>query len=509
MYKLLIVDDEAVERQALRMIIRQSFENAQIIGEAENGRRAIELAEREHPDLILMDIKMPGIDGVEAVRIIKKRLPDTKFIMISAFDTFEYARQVMQQGVKEYLLKPSPKKEIINAIHRVLKEIEDERRVKEEQLQLRKKLQKALDFAQSEWVVSLLMNHLSEENLKEWGDVFDFTMRSAFVMVFSLPESTTKSSYAALEAALKNGDEQILISPMSRFNMPSLVMNPSAPPKAVATSILNHFRARHPDVPLRIGVGTQQWHMNKIALSYRQALIALENTKPDALIKCYSDEFFSECDIDFIFQSSQQIIDAMRLGHSGQLIQCFEDFYHQAQQQLGQENKIKRATEELLVLIKHVATDMGIEMKNDEAYYSAQSVDQWRRLALKQIAFIAAHFDDPLQLDVRETMVRAKQHIDDHYYMKNLSLEETAEHVGLSPFYFSKLFKETFHMNYIDYLTHLRIEKAKELIRNPENSLKEICFDVGYRDPNYFSRVFKKVVGISPSEYRKSLITKK
>jgi two-component system response regulator YesN len=86
-----------------------------------------------------------------------------------------------------------------------------------------------------------------------------------------------------------------------------------------------------------------------------------------------------------------------------------------------------------------------------------------------------------------------------------LTLEEVAEHVGLSPYYFSKLFKDRFGVTFIDYLTEVRIERAKEEMRDPNKSLKEVCFLVGYNDPNYFSRVFKKQTGLSPTEYRKTL----
>jgi two-component system, response regulator YesN len=264
MYKLLIVDDEMLERQVLRLIVSTKLKEIEIVGEAENGRKAIQLAHQFAPDIIIMDIKMPGIDGIEAVKLIKDQQPHIKVIMLSAFDKFEYARQVMQQGVKEYLLKPARKDELVAAVERVLSELKMERQEKEEQESLRRKLQSAI-------------------------------------------------------------------------------------------------------VPIET----------------------------------------EEMDWNLVYEDKKM-------------------------------NKVK--------------------------------------------GFIEENFT------------------------KSISLEDAAEHVGISPYYLSKLFKERFSVNFIDYLTQLRVDKAKEMMKNPESSLKEICYNVGYKDPNYFSRVFKKTTGLSPSDYRRRLL---
>jgi two-component system, response regulator YesN len=103
--------------------------------------------------------------------------------------------------------------------------------------------------------------------------------------------------------------------------------------------------------------------------------------------------------------------------------------------------------------------------------------------------------------------MKAKEYIDEHF-AEAITLEEAAEHVGLSPYYFSKLFKDRFGITFIDYITEIRIKRAKELMENPDVSVKEVCYTVGYKDPNYFSRVFKKYTGLTPSEYRKGKETR-
>src|SRR3954468_19405511 len=127
-----------------------------VIGEAQNGRIAIEMAQEHRPDIIFMDIKMPGIDGVQAVKEIKKFDQGIRFIMVSAFNTFEYAKEVMQQGVKEYILKPSRKQDILAALDRVSSDILEESKQREEQQNLRENLDRAVSIAQKEWVSTVL-----------------------------------------------------------------------------------------------------------------------------------------------------------------------------------------------------------------------------------------------------------------------------------------------------------------------------------------------------------------
>ncbi|MFL6556709.1 MAG: response regulator, partial [Bacillus sp. (in: firmicutes)] len=171
MLKILIVDDEVLERTALTKIINRSSMDVIVIGEAPNGRKAIEMATEHRPDIIFMDIKMPGIDGVQAVKAIKKIDPGIRFIMVSAFNTFEYAKEVMQQGVKEYILKPSRKQDILAALERVSSEILEESKQREEQQSLRQNLDRAVSIAQKEWVSSVLVNQVQDITFDEWGQL--------------------------------------------------------------------------------------------------------------------------------------------------------------------------------------------------------------------------------------------------------------------------------------------------------------------------------------------------
>lgn len=132
MYKILLVDDEALEREALKIIIEESFSNAKVVGEARFGRESIELNEELNPDIILMDIKMPGINGIEATKIIKDKNKDKYIIILTAYDEFAFAQNAIKAGANDYLLKPARPEEVVAAIEKCIKEIEKDLLIEEE-----------------------------------------------------------------------------------------------------------------------------------------------------------------------------------------------------------------------------------------------------------------------------------------------------------------------------------------------------------------------------------------
>ena len=176
MYRILLVDDEEIERLGIKKIITEEMgTDSVMIEEAENGRMAIMKAAEFRPNIVFMDIKMPGIDGIEATEEIKKLDNTVKVIMVTAFEAFEYARQAVKLGVKDYLLKPCSNQEIIDVLHNVINDIAIERQNRNHQINLKDNYKRALSAIQSREITSLIVGNGDfgmKRTMKTIGSVF-------------------------------------------------------------------------------------------------------------------------------------------------------------------------------------------------------------------------------------------------------------------------------------------------------------------------------------------------
>ena len=188
MMKLLIVDDEPIEREGMQVILQKAFPELTIY-QARNGEVAIELANTIQPDLVLMDIKMPGMTGLEAIEKIQDEHSTIKFVMVTAFDMFDYARQAIKLGVKDYLLKPSKASEIVATVGKVLEECRLERVAELQAKCSMKNGEKALTLAETDIVTQLLFDHVHEVHIDMLVEMLDIrSTYEKFVVVVLLPD---------------------------------------------------------------------------------------------------------------------------------------------------------------------------------------------------------------------------------------------------------------------------------------------------------------------------------
>jgi len=513
--KLLIVDDESIAREALRKMIEDNLPEISVIGELNNGRQVIEQAPILLPDMIMMDIKMPGIDGVEAVKQIRSSLPAVKFIMVSAYNTFDYAKRAMREGVKEYLLKPSKKTEILETIQRVSQEIQQERRSERENEEIRNSYKKALSFVQSEWVSALLFDHIQDVGHEEWESVFNPDEQEIYAMVIRLdmavePETKTlrKQIYKVIRQWFQD-ENRGYAGPMTDNHIPMLMLGSSTSEYSsqthaihLAKALIHKLEKIFMNTFINIGIGTPVKSANAYVNSYSEAMVALEETNGNVRYLYYHQLLGSQdkatADIRYY---EHQLMTAVKNGQIKEMMTAFHSYFILLSESYHHDVKqMKESLWEMWVVLSRMLKDMGItvDIIKQSSATTLQSLSQSAQARLLKIAEEIAHWQTH---DLEGVLFQAKTYIESHY-ARSISLEDVANQIQLSPYYFSKVFKERMGMTYIDYLTKIRIEQAKLLMRSTDKSQKEICFEVGYRDPNYFSRVFKKWTHMSPTEYR-------
>ena len=524
MLKILIADDEILERKAVAKIIKGSLKDEIVIEEAQNGRIAIEMAREHRPDIIFMDIKMPGVDGVQAVKEIRRFDQGIRFIMVSAFNTFEYAKEVMQQGVKEYILKPSSKKDLLESLKRAADEIKAERKQREEQQSLRENLNRAVSIAQKEWVTSLLMNQVQDMTFDEWSQLLGVEIISGYTMLLTLKTdskeelSTAEKEkwYLWLKKTLKSivVKHEVMVGAMKDCQVPVLFLCKKSAEKThfrtnaetILEKLYRLFQQEKFTVELKVGIGHPYNHAHELNRSYHEAILALEELLkvPDRkYLFCNKQGPVFEVPTDSeIIEVEKKLLDCVRQGDVNQVMYMFDHFVSKLGANHHTASYIKKSFEELFVLISRMLHELGINYERTLPMDDTDEIEWLLEAGRSHILAVVQHVQVWRNSHAKGMLQKAKDYIQTHY-AEAITLESAAEYVELSPFYFSKLFKDRFGMTFIDYLTEIRIKQAKAEMLNPGKSMKEICYSVGYRDPNYFSRVFKKLTGLSPSEFRK------
>lgn len=351
MYKVLIADDENIERKAISIILKKN-NNFKLIGEANNGIDAVEKAKNLNPDVILMDIKMPGMDGIKATKEILKINPNAKTIILTAYDEFQYAQQAIKIGAIDYLLKPARPSDLIKSICKAVL----------------CKTQDALP--------------INSKNLKTYLDI---------------------NKNITLYEKIKICDKMAVKIEVNKI-------------------IDEHLRNKSDDI--------------------KEFVIIL-------FIKM----------IDFISNEN--------------------DFIEDKLIKLGDKFSIEICKLEDIAQIKEVIFDY---------------IDMIFNIMI----------NDNIKADKPSLIKEALKYIDENYN-RNITLEDVANYIHLNPQYLSRYFKKTMNMNFIDYISKLRINSSKKLLSKTDLSINSIALKVGYMDSSYFCKVFKKIEGISPHKFRKNL----
>ncbi|MCT2536741.1 response regulator [Aquibacillus koreensis] len=514
MLKVMLVDDEPIEREGLKLMLSRNRNNFEVVAEAQNGIEAVDFALQHKPDLIFMDIKMPVCDGLEAIKKIAPELPETKYIMVSAFDTFEYAREAMKFGVKSYLLKPSKLAEVLEAYDQLVTEIEAEKQTLQERKQVSHRLERASSFIEKDFIVSLMMDHLHDVNQAEWDEWIDIEGKQGFMVVFSFesdslqPKREEKSKwYQTLQQVLLSQSPHCIIGPLTGFQVPVLVLSTETDHERsedFVRMIIHQVQHHLEQCRLFAGVGSIVSDVGQFTDSYKEAIYALElvHNHSNASYMVYDERTREKQQVLVPFEVEKELVEAVKQGDTQKGLHVFDTYFqsiHQATEfQLRHTHK---AIEDFFVVLTRAIKDLGFDQDMQVSLGRIETAMQLKEAAKSRLLFMMDRIKEWRASGIQSLLLQAKEYIDKNYG-QSISLEEVADHIGISSYYLSKLFKDRFELSFIEYLTDIRMKKAKAFLMDGSIPLKEIALNIGYKDPNYFSRVFKKEFDVSPREYR-------
>lgn len=503
MVKLLIIDDEPKTRNGLYNVLSGSGLPVQIIGTAENGLEGLNMAQTLLPDIIITDIRMPALDGISLTEKLKNLQPDCQIIFISGYSDKDYLKSAISLKAVSYIEKPVDFDELNQALCNAIQNVEEIHQTKNRLSELL-----TLELISA----SQTRTHLPKLDLLYPG----FKSESPFCTVICQLRYKTESpcnTFAVQKFqmminslstpvlfASKSSDIFILIS--SQKYLPLLY-------SSIKQEFLN-------DAEYFISAGTPVSNLDSIYTSYFNAVICLKklffigynhichyNTQDDNCFTSYNpgQHFFSQYeDVLRKEDHKQALAIAVKLFHD---VKCSSFQYDS--------NSIKNVYHQLLLLLSTICRERGLSRvfsPDDFIWEAISEKDTLQDLQdyLKRKLDLYRQ-ETAIKSEVNPLVHRIQKYVESHYTEPELSIIQMAEEFHFTPAYLCQVFKRETHNTINAYINDLRIRKAKELLQLRNQNVTEIAFHVGYRDSNYFSKQFKKHVGMVPSDYREKYLT--
>jgi two-component system response regulator YesN len=527
MIKLLIADDEPLEREAIKFIIAANFPDCFAIREAENGRETIAQADQFHPELIFLDIKMPGCNGIKAAQAIRKIVPECRIVILSAYQHFNYAQSAISLGAVEYLTKPAAPAKIVATLTRVLKSIDETRLKKIQDAETARRLEQISKYLQDELLIRVVLGEIDIPALKSYFDVLQLHFQALLFAILRIANRKAVESQSEIDRTILQTDllrylndkltelgHHALIRSIGNDIYLLLLIHQELDEYQCRVFEINLFNEVKEDilhkfgVTVNIGMGSVTPNIEDIYTSFQEAKQSLEYDETPGTTTSFGDISKNRSHSAYPLYKEDQLLEQLIRGNLAKALDLLHEILDWFEANYSELALLKeKAYELLLVLARGIMLKANLdEFTIDTEFLRHSILTVESSMAIRTYAenFVTTKINEIKR--IKKSRAGALMAIVSDYLEKNyareISLEDVAASINISSFYLSKLFKKELGENFIDHLTGVRIRKAKEILVNPLHTVKDACYMVGYRDPNYFARVFKKISGMTPTEYQ-------
>ena len=543
MVKVYLVEDEIIIRQSIKNSIDWEKEGYEFVGDASDGELALPVILKEKPDILITDIRMPFMDGLELSRMVKAELPDIKIGILRGYDDFEYAKQAIKIGVAEYLLKPVSSAVLLEHLSEIAEKVRDER----EDLALKKvyyqEMQENEELIKMKFLGELISGKLSLADAMEKGKRFHMNLSGPFyrIILFKfIQEDRVKAGQsedlARAYAAVGNyvdGLKDAFRFQRGVEGWAFLLTSVEEDMEAQTERFIEGLKeviAPFEALTWFGGIGSEAARLRELRYSFREADKAFAGRfvqEPNQIISVEQlnyEQLDNEFDANIFGEINQfdQII--TRFLSSGSLEEV-ESFVGALFTEISEDHFRSLMIRQYIIMNIYATVLTFCKKLRKDAGAEGESYGQWEGIReneeiLKQAVTTAESIDDIKDyigtlldhaIELRNTVSgrrysdiiqTAKKRIEQDYMSEDISLNSVAAEVCMSPSYFSSVFSKEMGKTFIEYLTEVRMEKAKQYLACSSMKTSEISYEVGYKDPHYFSYIFKKTQGCTPKEYR-------
>ncbi len=527
MLKVLIVDDEKLVRQMLMRCIDWKGIGLNIIGEASSARMGLEMIETHRPELVFMDVRMPGMDGLTCSRQIAEKYPNIKIVIVSGHGEFEYASEGLRIGVFDYLLKPIDAEELRKTAIKARDAILAEQKTSEQMLRLREELERHSGYIRDRQLGALVRGRNSKElmdTLEYFGVVFEaqpFQVAIVGIDVHDMQPTDEAQLLARIQTKQLVGDffaDRMGVYVFDSGTEGIVVINNADDELFYRDAEkLRKYLIANVEGNVGIGVGNCYEDLKMISESYREAKDALKYrfvAGTDAPL--FFREIYPFYDIPSGLPEKAEILheigNALRVGNGKRAVElncALADIYRGPD---GSREQTLVACLQVFAEIMRCLAELRLEQ--DESGFMVQE-EMSCIFAMETLEQIKTHVNDTLLRVCRvisdrlsgkekDLVYQVREYLQEHYSDETISLTGIAEKLYVNPSYLSRIFKEKMGKNFSASLFEIRMEEAIRLVLGSEQKVYEIGERVGISDPHYFSSCFKKYTGMSVGEYRKS-----
>lgn len=516
MTSVFVVDDESIVLDGIRSKIDWEANGFSFLGEATDGEIALSMICELKPDILVTDIKMPFMDGLQLASIVKRKQPWIKIIILSGHDEFDYAKKAISIGIVDYLLKPFTPDELLESMNRAAEQIASERKQLSDIYKLKEELKSNEVLVKKEFLNNLVHGSANMSTVMQKCQELEIDLISRFYKVLISKIETDDNDALQESRSLLNSYSASWDQAVSFFHHTNLlvcIFKGSSQEELedvtfhTAESIA-HIATKNDKCKVLTAIGKTVEHLSQLKESYsdaRQILDATKSNNENRIIN--SDDLESTFEIN----ESDPLVDKLRYAGKNDIQTIIDDSM----------SLLKKNSELFSVIASYLLVDMifsvsklvesfGGDIKSvkpdilqrkfiDDAVKDEENFTRTLEYVLN---FAVEYRDSKMSGKYADVILKAKKYIEEHYADQNTTLTSVAEAVCLSPNHFSTIFSQECKTTFIGYLTEVRIENAKRLMRETDMKGYDIAYECGFSDPHYFSYIFKKNTGLSPREYK-------
>lgn len=543
MIKLLIVDDKPFTREGLRECFDWGKYGIEIVGEADDGKTALAEIEKNRPDIVLTDVRMPEMDGLQMSSVIREKYGDMKIIVMSAYSEFEYVKSSIRLDAADYILKPVNLKKLEEVVSKVVRSIGEEREKSGQFSRISTKLLQSLPVLREKFLRTLVSDGVKSREEIDGRIAFlelDMPRDDRYRVVLlsvddkaAVLENASETDRQLISYGVANIVNELINSMLkgivfeNRTGEYACILHYSARSEGEIKAneekeslLIGRIKESIADclsISVTVGIGGAADGLSGIPDSYAQACESASQRLflgKSRIIRSGPQKRDPAQSAPFNFSYARKVTDLMLMDTDGtRLGAAVDGFFAELERHRRADMRfcLNICYQLILMAFRQLSeSDIRVydrsfdEEKIREDLFRLETLGEMKEFIKK--FFIKINSDvSKKRLSKSQRKVEKIKSIVQNRFTENINVAEIAEEVSLSVPYLCMVFKQETGETINDYITRLRVRKAKELLKNPDIKLCDICNEIGYSDPGYFSKIFRRSTNLSPSEYRRNV----